>query len=298
MPGPIDPQLTSVVMVTYYAGQVLDKAIDAVLAQTSPVELIVVNNGSTKAVEAQLAEWAKREPRLKIVSGQGDIGRGAGNNLGAQTARGGFLLFIHPETLLQPNAVETLRNKGDKIKGSYVIGARVLDKNGEERPESRREILTPLVAFAEKLWLTPYLPKYRLSLAREPLPEKISEVPAVSGACMFMPSKDFTWLKGFGKKFHEGLEDMDFCLRLRRAEGKAYFAPDVVAEKQPEGDGPFDLELEKRKIRGFVHYFHENFGHAYPQPVLWLLDILYWARLVKPWLLAYMAAKGLKRAVS
>ncbi len=297
MPEPSDSRLTSVIMVTHYDGQALEPTVDSLLAQTSPIEIILVNNGSTKAAEAWFAEIAKSDPRLRVVRGQGNIGLAAGNNLGAKAARGNALLFVRPGVLLAPNAVELLCDKRAQKLTPCAIGARLLDRRGAECPSGRRRILTPLVAIAEGLLLTSFFPSLRLSLAEEPVPEDLVEVPAVTGSCLFVSAKDFTSLRGFNEKYCADIDDMDFCLRLQRAEGKVFYAPDIVAEKQSDGKGTFDMDGQKSRIRSFIHYFHENFGHAYPQPVLWALDALLWGRLSKPWVLSQLGNLGLKGTV-
>ncbi|MDD5585870.1 MAG: glycosyltransferase family 2 protein, partial [Alphaproteobacteria bacterium] len=274
----IDPALTSVVMVSHYTGPALDRAIAAVLAQTAPVELIVVNNGNPPDIEARLAARAKEEPRLQLLTGHGNAGLGKGCNMGAEVARGGHLLFMRADSLPPPDAVARMRKLAEGGKHPVLLGARIVDENGIEIRESRRPFLTPILAFLEYLNAGRYVPKFRLYLHNDPVPEAPVPVPAVSGAFLFVAAKDFKRIKGFSEGCFTAIADMDFCLQHHRAEGKTYFVPGVVVKRAGTSQPPDYVLLERKRARSESHYFHENFGHAYTQPALWVLDVLLWGR--------------------
>ncbi len=287
----MSPPLTSVIMVSYYTGPVLDQAMAAVLAQTAPVELILVNNGNPPEVEARLDAKAKNEPRLQFISGHGNVGFSKGCNLGARAAKGEFLLFLNPDSVLQPDTIERLHCHAEKLKRPFMLGARLLDERGKDQRGCRRAILTPKTAFIEALHLEKYFRKHRLNFHEEPVPAEITPMPAISGAFMFLHKDDFWRIKGFDEGYFLHVEDMDLCLRFRRAEGEIYFVPDVVVTHIGATSKVTSLFLEKNKARGFVRYFHENFGHAYPQFILWALDAAILGRLWLKQALAWNEAR-------
>ena len=288
----MSPPLTSVIMVTYHTGPVLDRAIASVLAQTEPVELVLVNNGNPPDVEKRLAEKAKNETRLRWLSGQGNVGFGKGCNLGAKNANGECLLFLNPDSLLPPDALARLHQRAAKLKRPFMLGARLVDEKGKDQRGCRRALLTPKTAFIEALHLQKCFPKQRLNYHEEPVPLDITPMPAISGAFMFMHQQDFWLIKGFDEGYFLHVEDMDLCLRFRRAEGEIYFVPDVVVTHVGSTSKATSLFLEKNKAQGFMRYFHENFGHAYPQPVLWALDAAILARLGLKQALAWYTGQG------
>ena len=97
------PEGISVIMVSYWTGLVLSAAIDSVLApnQDGVDELIVVDNGNPPAVSEELIRLAEGEPRLKIVSGHGNVGFARGCNIGARRARGSLPVVVEPGLLSQ-----------------------------------------------------------------------------------------------------------------------------------------------------------------------------------------------------
>ncbi len=112
-----------------------------------------------------------------------------------------------------------------------------------------------------------------------PLPQTIAPMPAISGAFMFLPREDFWNMGGFDEKYFIHVEDLDLCLRFRRAGGGIYFAPDIRVTHVGATSNATKAFIEKHKARGFVRYFHKNFGAEYPLPLLWLLDAAIWVRM-------------------
>ncbi|MGB9154699.1 MAG: glycosyltransferase family 2 protein, partial [Alphaproteobacteria bacterium] len=74
------------------------------------------------------------------------------------------------------------------------------------------------------------------------------------------------------------VEDLDLCFRFRKAGGKIYFAPDVVAIHTGGTSEAASDFVERHKTRGFSRYFHRNFGETTPFILLWGLDIAIWMR--------------------
>ena len=74
--------LCSIVMVSYHTGPVLFVSVKSALQQPHLSQLIVVDNGNPPDVQARLQQLALSEPRLRVLTGQGNIGFSAACNLG------------------------------------------------------------------------------------------------------------------------------------------------------------------------------------------------------------------------
>ena len=272
-------------MVSYHTGAVLDQAIASVLAQTEPVELCLVDNGNPPDIVAKLQSLAAADPRIKFVTGHGNVGFSRGCNTGARNATGDFLLFANPDSVLPPDAVLKLKHHAGNLKRSFMIGARLLDDDGMDQRGCRRALLTPKTALIEALHLGCWFPRERLNFNHEPVPAAITPMPAISGAFMFLMREDFWAINGFDEGYFLHVEDLDICLRFRRSGGEIYFAPDVVVTHVGGTSKATKAFIEKHKARGFIRYFHNNFGNEYPAFVLWLLDLAVWGRTwAKIWL--------------
>ena len=74
----------SVVMVVYWTGEALAESIRHVLADPLVDEFVVVDNGSPPEQEEMLRELGRREPRVLLIQGHGNVGFAKAANRGAK----------------------------------------------------------------------------------------------------------------------------------------------------------------------------------------------------------------------
>jgi N-acetylglucosaminyl-diphospho-decaprenol L-rhamnosyltransferase len=271
--------LTSVIMVSYFTGPVLYEAIERVFAQTAPVELLLIDNGNPPEVTEKLKSIAAVSPRIKLFTGQGNIGFSRGCNMGAQMASGDMLLFLNPDSVIPSDTLTKLEPYKTKLVRPYMIGARLVGTDGKDQRGCRRALLTPLAAFVEALNLGAFFPQMRLNHHEDPIPTTATPIPVISGAFMYLPREDFWRAGGFDEGYFIHVDDLDFCLRYRRHGGEIYFVPEITVVHHGSTSQACNSFLERHKARGFVRYFHKNFGAEYPKPFLWLLDLAIWMRM-------------------
>jgi GT2 family glycosyltransferase len=268
----------SVIMVSYRTGPALAESIADVLAQSVPVELVLVDNGNPAEEIARLAALAEHESRVRLLTGHGNVGFARGCNLGARAASGTCLLVLNPDCRLPPGALAALHRHARGLARPWMIGARLLDADGGEARGARRGLLTPTTALVEALHLGSLFPRTRLERGAAPVGAALAPMPAISGACMFLPAEDFRAIGGFDEDYFLHVEDLDFCLRFRRAGGGIFFAPDVTVTHLGGTSAASTAFIERHKARGFQRYFRKNFAGRTPAPVLWALDAAVWAR--------------------
>jgi len=98
--------LVSVVVTVYNEAHVVGAAIDSLLQQTyKPVELIMVDNGSTDTTAAVLRSYGKK---IRVVSLKKNAQPGGGRNAGAKAARGTILVFVDADMLFEKTYVAVL----------------------------------------------------------------------------------------------------------------------------------------------------------------------------------------------
>jgi hypothetical protein len=241
----------SVVMVVYRTGPALFRSIAAVLAEPLVEDFVVVDNGSDPADEAELQEIAAREPRLRLVQGQGNVGFARGCNLGAAAAYGSRLLILNPDAYIQPDCIEAL-----------IEGARVLNTDGSEQRGARRGEFTPLRTLLNFAQLSG-----DLHMDDQPVPDGPLAVPTISGSCFYVSREDFERLGGFDEGYFLHVEDIDLCWRARRAGGSVVFQPKAVVLHEGSTSQSLPLRVELHKGRGFVRYFIKR-ADTLPQRLL------------------------------
>jgi GT2 family glycosyltransferase len=98
----------SVVIPCYNYGLFLEEAVSSVERQTiKPVDLIVVDDGSTDAQTMALLDRLASERRVALVR-QSNQGLSAARNVGAAKARGDLILFLDADDRIDPSALAIL----------------------------------------------------------------------------------------------------------------------------------------------------------------------------------------------
>ena len=115
------PIEVSVVVPVYNVEKYLRRCLDSLIAQTlKRIEIICVDDGSTDSSPAILAEYAARDPRIKVMR-QDNAGAGVARNLGLKAAHGGFLYFMDADDACLPEMLEKMWRKARETDADIVI---------------------------------------------------------------------------------------------------------------------------------------------------------------------------------
>ncbi len=98
----------SIIVPVYNTGKYLRKCIDSILAQTlTDFELILVNDGSTDDSPSICDEYAKKDPRIKVIHKENG-GQADARNVGLDIAKGEYIGFVDSDDYIEPNMYEDL----------------------------------------------------------------------------------------------------------------------------------------------------------------------------------------------
>ena len=112
----------SIVVPVYNPGAYLRPLLDSLLAQTEPsLEIVAVDDGSTDGSGEWLHKAAERDPRLVVVS-RSNGGYAAARNSGIDAARGRWIGFADSDDWLDPRALQTWREHGEREDLEVVFG--------------------------------------------------------------------------------------------------------------------------------------------------------------------------------
>jgi GT2 family glycosyltransferase len=219
--------LISIVIVNYrvpeFLARMLESLREADLYDRS--EVIIVDNasqdGSRELIKA-------RFPEIAWIGLKHNIGFGKACNVGAQTARGEYLLLLNPDTLISKNTLAACVEFFTAHPGAGIMGPKIINPDGSLQAGCRRSFPSPVVAFYRLTGLSKIFPKSNL-FGRYNLnyldPETMAEVDAVSGSFMFLPLTLFRECGGFDEAFFMYGEDLDLCHRVREKGRSVWYNP-------------------------------------------------------------------------
>ena len=119
-----DSCLISVVMPVYNTEAYVGAALESLLAQTySPLEILVVDDGSTDRSPAIIAEYERRDSRIRSLS-SARFGKSAALNAGISAATGEYIALLDSDDLALPERfavqLDWMRRAGVDLCGSRV----------------------------------------------------------------------------------------------------------------------------------------------------------------------------------
>ncbi len=270
----------SAVIVSYYTGPLLARSIASLREQPEILEIILVDNGNFAGdVERAIAD-ADATP-VRLLSGHGNVGFAAACNKGVEIAGGDLLLFFNPDAVMPNGGVAQLLKDARELGEQWLLAPKLINPDGAEQQGSRRATLTPWRAFVETTRLYRLAPRHpyfrRFNLHGQKCPGSVSEAPTISGACFMLPRLAYAEIGGMDEQYFLHVEDVDFCLRYRKAGGRIFFSPHVSVMHYKSSSRANPVKVEARKTASVIRYFNTHFSDAYPKPFLWLVAGALWA---------------------
>ena len=217
--------LLSIIIVNYNGRKFLEGCLQSLAAHVSglPHEIVIVDNNSGDGSREYLsAFW----PEVRLIGSPDNLGFAKGNNLGAASARGTFLLLLNNDTQVL-GSLQPLLDYLEAHPDTAVVGGRLRNPDGSIQPSVGYDH-SPLRLFVS--WSLPRTCAWFGSLQlyeRNPgfYHGDHQEVDWVSGAFLCIRRCAWQDLGGFDRDIFMYVEDADLCYRVRKRGGKvAYIA--------------------------------------------------------------------------
>lgn len=213
-----------VIVVSYADGEAVARCVESVLGSTyAALRVIVVDNASGDGTAGVLA---RRFPTCRVVETERNLGFGAGCNVGIEISlRDGtdFALILNQDTVVEPTVVgvlvEFLREHGDV----GVVGPKTLSTTHAADGRPRRLYAG---AWRGRLPLIQDIPGIEQPDAA--LPDSPFPTDYVWGHGMMLRVAAIAEVGSFDPDFFLYCEDLDLCLRLRRAGYGVWCEPRAV----------------------------------------------------------------------
>jgi|GEM_PF-95085 glycosyltransferase involved in cell wall biosynthesis len=170
----IEPNLVSTVIPVYNRAGMVGQTVRSVLAQTyRPIEILLVDDGSTDGTLAELNRLAAAHPEIVRVAHRENGGPGLARETGRRLARGEFIQYLDSDDLLLPRKfeVQVAALRAHPECGIAYGRSRLIGADGNTRKEPSKwtgrtfDHLFPAL-LVDRWWHT-HTPLYRRSLCDE-----------------------------------------------------------------------------------------------------------------------------------
>lgn len=258
----------SVVIVNYNAGQAILECIESIYDQSfeDSVEIIVVDNGSNDgSIDAITKRWSE----IRVMRNGQNLGFGKAANIGIKNTTFNNILLANPDTKLAKNTLQELYSfliSNDKV---WLCTCKIMNDDGSLKPSYSGEpsrlhsflVATGLTSVIRGLQVTSRFLKFIgmsqfYFIARRQERDDIFEVPVSLGALMFFKKDRIAKVDFFTEDYFMYWEDVDLCLKIRKAGGKIFYNGKTSVAHQ---GGTFESGISSRQaVRLMVTHYYKS----------------------------------------
>lgn len=267
----------SVIIVNYNVKYFLELCLHSVYRalQDIAAEVIVVDNNSTDGSEALVSQ---KFAQVIFIGNKDNKGFAKANNQGYAAAKGEYVLFLNPDTVLPEDFFTKTLAYMDAHPQAGGIGPRLIDGKGAFAPDAKKSFPTLSVALFKATGINKLFPRstyfnkyYAVHIGEH----ETAAVEALSGCCMMM-RKDAVDKAGgaFDEDYFMYFEDGDLCYRIRKAGySNVYFPQTTVVHYKGESTRKATLSYVKIFNEAFAIFARKHYGAGNARLFLLFINI-------------------------
>jgi GT2 family glycosyltransferase len=207
------PPSISIIIVTYNGWHHLEPCLLSVLPQLEPGdEIVIIDNGSSDGTEGGILSID--DSRVVYQRLETNLGFAAANNIGAQRAKGEWVLLLNNDTVVLDGFFAGLRSAAMNNCEYRIFASKMIRASDGKIDNVGIAVTAPL------------LRQVQLSPGSDPeMHKNLTEVFGASGGAMLVHRSVIEDIGLFDSRFFAYCEDVDFALRARIAGYRCAFVP-------------------------------------------------------------------------
>ncbi|HLS71203.1 MAG TPA: glycosyltransferase [Chitinophagaceae bacterium] len=263
--------LLSIIIVNYNVEQFICLCLDSVIRaiESLNAEIIVVDNASKdKSVSLIKLHF----PQVQLIESKENLGFSKANNLAYSKAKGKYIHFLNPDTVLPEDYYEKLIPFMEETPNVGAVGPRIIDGKGRYAPDSKKAFPSFWVSVSKVLGLSSLFPKshfFNKYYAADIDEFEIAPVAILSGSTLLIPKNVIDISGGaFDESYFMYCEDLDLCYRIQQAGFNNYYVP-ITSMVHYKGESTKKLSYSYMKIFYQAHalfvkkYYPKTLGFLY-----------------------------------
>lgn len=196
-----------------------------------------------------------------VDNDKNNVGYGAGCNLGAKKARGKYLFFLNPDTVVSKGALEKMIDFMEENPDVAVLGPKIYKNKEQEKQLSFCHFPDPITSVfvfspIKSLWPdNPFFTRYVYSENKKD--NGVLDVEAVAGAAILVKREVFEKVGGFDENFFLYFEENDLCRRIKKLGGRIVYFPETEIIHFG-GKSTIDHESSENEFKKSRRYFFKK----------------------------------------
>ena len=243
-----------IVIVSYNVCQLLDECLQSVKRALQGIdgEIYVVDNLSTDGTVETLQP---RHPDVHFIANKENVGFACANNQAIRCTDSEYVLLLNPDTVVYENTLRGVLDFMDQHPEAGGAGVRMLTREGQPAPESRRAIPTPWVAMLKMLGATR---RYYMSHLAWDEPGQIE---AISGAFCMLRRKALDQIGLLDEDYFMYGEDIDLSYRLLKGGWQNWYLPFDIIHYKGESTEKSTFRYVHTFYQAMLIFFRKHYGH-------------------------------------
>lgn len=261
-----------VLIINFRTADLTLQCVKTVLADSGDldVEIVVIDNFSEDGSAEQIADWIAAGPKdmpVRLVRSPVNSGFSGGNNQGMVALKGQFYLVLNSDAVLRPGFLPTMLEAAQAQPNYGFFAPRIEYDDGGVQDSCFRfpSPLSELERSARTGFVTHALRRHTVSLGADPDP---AEIDWASFACLLLRGDMVRQIGPMDEGYFLYFEDIEYCLRARRAGWRVAYVPQAKAVHYRGGSGPVKTlnarraELPRYYYSSRTRYFYQAHGHS------------------------------------
>lgn len=260
--------MITVIIITWNAKNFLINCLESLHKENSSeiFELIIIDNNST---DGSLEYIEKNFPHAILIKNRSNKGVGPARNQGLKIAKGKYVLILDVDTkFLTLNGLQLLYDFMEQNRKVGIVGAKLLFPNDEIQHSCRRfpSVVVKLFNRFEKVGKIKNSDALKEHYMLDKDHEKIQKVDYVIGAFQFIRKEVIDKIGYYDEKIFYGPEDIDFCLRAKKAGYDTYYFPEVTLYHFYQRiTKKFFTKITWEHIKGLFYFYWKHKYITYPK---------------------------------
>lgn len=257
-------------------------------------EVIVVDNASQDGSKDYLRG---KFPTVRFIWNKENVGFARANNEALAVAKGEYILFLNPDTIVAEDSFSTCIHFLEKHKDAGAVGVHMIDGCGKFLKESKRAYPTLAASFYKLSGLSTLFPssptfsKYHLGHLD---PSQDHEVDVLSGAFMMAPRNVLDRTGGFDDRFFMYGEDIDLSYRIQKLGCRNYYcAKTTIIHFKGESTKKGSLNYVRMFYLAMIIFVQKHYTGITAKLFRIVLKVAIWARAALSMFAGVVRSNGL-----
>lgn len=233
--------ILTIVIVNYKTADLVSQAVqtakDCARSDAIGIHIAVVDNGSD---DGSVDRIRSAHPDIDVIDAGTNLGFSAGNNIVLKAIKTPYAMLLNSDAFLQPGALRRLVDFMEAEPHAGAVGPRILNPDGTDQDYPCRFPTVP--EMIRRALKGPQFP------AQGKDPHKPIPIDRIHGCCLMTRREILEDVGILDEQFFMYDEDVDWCVRCRKAGWGLFLLPDATAIHlggQTSGRSPSGRRKEK-----------------------------------------------------